>query len=90
MLKLTSYSRMLHYDPTLGGDAVCYVGYTGQGSFWIRALKAPEGRKAREQKDEMLARLAVAIEAGHAPGEVSMSDPRPERLDDQSFDVGEY
>lgn len=88
-LKLKTYQRMLHYDPSLGGDAVVFIGFTGRGSFSIRALIAPEGRRRREQKNEMLARLADAIEAGQEPGEVSMDTPRPERLND-TFDPEEW
>ena len=90
MLKLVSYQQMSHYDPQMDGEALCIIGYTGQGTYTIRAPKAPEGKKRREQKEELLARIAAAIEKGQPPGEVSMSDPRPERLDDDSFDVGEY
>ena len=89
MPKLASFNQMTYYDPGLDGVAICYVGYTGQGSYAIRAPKAPQGKKRREQKEEMLARLAAAIEAGQSPGEVSMDGPRPERLDD-AFDPEEY
>lgn len=89
-MPLTSYSTTTYYDAGLDGYAVCFVGYTGRGSYWIKVLKAPEGRKRRDQEKELLARLAVAVAKGQPPGEVSMSDPRPERLDDQSYDDGEF
>ena len=51
MPKLISYQQMTHYDPGMDGEAICIIGYTGQGSYTIRAPKAPEGRKRREQRD---------------------------------------
>lgn len=89
-MPLNSYHVMIHYDPGLDAEAICIVGYTGKGSYWIRTRKAPEGRKRREQKEELLIRLAAAVEKGQPPGEVSMDDPLPERLDDDTFDPGGY
>jgi hypothetical protein len=89
MLKLNSYGRMTHYDPSLGADAVVYTGYTGQGAYWIRAPMASEGRKRREQKDQLLAKMAAAIDRGQPPGEVSIDEPLPVRID-ETFEVEEY
>lgn len=88
-MPLNSYQIIFHYDPGLDAEAICVIGNTGRGSYWIRTRKAPEGRKRREQKTELLARLAAAIEKGQEPGEVSMNDPLPESLDD-TFDPGVY
>jgi hypothetical protein len=84
-------SQVLHipYDPAMDGEAVCYVVHTGKGAYWIKAPKAPQGRKRRAQKDEMIARIADAIEAEQPPGEVSMDGPKPERLND-TFNPDEY
>ena len=87
--RLKSYTMMSHYDPGLDGDATVIVGFTGTGSYVIRAVKAPAGRLRREQKAEMLARLQDAIAAGLPPGEVSMDGPRPERLD-AAFDPEDF
>lgn len=70
------------YDPGIDAEATVYICHTGKGAYWIKAPKAPEGRKRRAQKEEMVARIADAIEAGNPPGEVKMDGPRPERLDD--------
>lgn len=80
---------MTYYDPGLDAEAICFIGYTGQGTYTIRAPIAPEGRKRRAQKEEMLARLRVAISSGEPPGEVSMTGPMPEIIDD-TFDPEKY
>lgn len=88
--KLRSYTRLVNnYDAALDGETVTFIGYTGQGSYRITALIAPEGRKRRDQKAELLARLSDAIEGGQPPGTVSMDTPRPERLD-AAFDGDDY
>lgn len=81
---------IIHYDPGLDAEAITYICHTGKGAYWIRAPKAPEGRKRRAQKEEMLARLADAVETEQPPGQVSMDSPRPERLDDYTFDPDGY
>lgn len=88
MANLRSYNQLTYYDPGLDGQAICYIGYSGQGSYTIRALLAPAGRKRRAQKEEMLVRLEVAIRADQPPGEVSMAGPLPETVDE--FDPGIY
>lgn len=85
MLKLLSYNTLSHYDPGMDAEALCIIGYTGRGSYTIRAPKAPEGKKRRQQMDDMKAKLAVAIERGYPPGEVSIDTPLPEANDD-TFD----
>ena len=77
-----------YYDLGMDCEAICFTVYTGRGAYWIRTSKAPEGRKRREQRDELLARIADAIDKEQPPGEVSMDGPRPQRLDDR-FDPGE-
>lgn len=78
-----------YYDPAMDCKAICFICYTGKGAYWIRTPEAPEGRKRREQKEELLASIAEAIDNGQTPGEVSMAGPRPQRLDDSFYDPGE-
>lgn len=77
------------YDPALDDEVTCYVCHTGRGAYWIKVPKAPQGKKRRVQKDEMIARIADAIENEQPPGEVSIDCPRPERLND-TFDPEDY
>jgi hypothetical protein len=80
---------LVGYDPAIDGEAVCYICHTGKGAYWIKVPKAPAGRKRRAQKDEMVARIADAIENEQPPGEVAIDGPRPERLND-TFDPEEW
>lgn len=76
-MPLNSYQRMTYFDPGLGEEAVCYIGYTGHGAYWIKGPIVPSGRKTREQRDDMLARLSHAIDSGVPPGEIRADAPLP-------------
>ena len=79
----------VNYDPGIDGEAICYICHTGKGAYWIKVAKAPQGKKRRAQKDEMIARIADAIENEHPAGEVNIDLPRPERLND-TYDLDEF
>lgn len=51
--------------------------------------KAPQGKKRRAQKEEMIARISDAIENEQPAGEVTIDGPRPERLND-TLDPEDY
>jgi hypothetical protein len=84
-MPLRTWIKFDFYDPSTGGMAVRYTGFSGHGEYWLKLPAAPGGKSRREQRDWALTLIEEAIEewertdgaAGIPRGEVAYREPPP-------------
>lgn len=65
-----AYSEFRFWSPVLDAEAVRISMQGGQGTEYFMIIKADDGRRYREKRDEALSMIEEAIEAGLEPGQV--------------------
>lgn len=66
-----AYSEFRFYSPIMDAEAI-RISMPGKrpNSEFFRIIRADDGRRYRERRDEALTLIQMAIEGGYEPGEV--------------------
>lgn len=65
-----SYSEFRFFSPIMDCEAIRLSMPGPHGGEFFRVVRAEDGRRYRERRDEALSLIQMAIDAGLEPGEV--------------------